>query len=199
MERERSHIGRPGAGRGLLGTALAVGALLTLSCGDSNTTPGIVQIDVTWLGSPTIFSCGGFTDGAGRAWTDPAFDDGAWTAVTLPDEDSFYVEQGGEDADRYYRGTFTLDRTDGQVGFRITSDDGAEVYVNGTLVGKFGLEDDICHAASCVNLPDCGINVNVPPQVIPAALLHTGTNVLAVHVSNALQNSVFDFGLYVEP
>ncbi len=178
--------------------ALAVALLFLLSCDDSSTGSGSPIVDVTWLGSEPMTTCVGPTDGDGVAWSEPEFDDSGWELLELPEGDSFVPDS--VPMDRFFRGVFELEATDQTLAFSLSTDDGAEVYVNGTLVGTFGLAPDICHITGCVNRPVlCDENQDYPPQTIPAELLRQGTNVIAVHVSNPLSHSAFDFALFVEP
>jgi cell wall-associated NlpC family hydrolase len=159
--------------------------------------PGFQGVSATWKASPIISSCGGFTDTLGRAWTDPAFDDSTWSAITPPDAGSFNTPGLGP-ADRFYRGSFNVSSTAQPVFLFFVSDDSIEIFVNGTSIGSFSpFAPSICHQLGCVNIPGCGpgFNVDVPPVQVPANLLRQGMNLVAAHVSNGGGGSYFDMAV----
>lgn len=129
---------------------------------------------VSWRASAAVDDCAGPTDSHGDPWFDPAFDDSAWSPISLP-------ASGGvpSSRDRFFRGTFMLDaKADAVLTF--DTDDGLWVYVNGTYKGHWG---GACHAGGCVGHPpsSCGsarVYVDVSDDLIP------GENVIAFHLSN---------------
>lgn len=130
--------------------------------------------DVVWLASPQSNSCSGPTDGSGHAWTDPTFDEAGWTSITLPDANF--------SQDRYYRGHLQMAGPAADISVFVSSDDGCEVFINGSALGTFGSG---CHQLGCVNRAgSCGSNRCVPPLLVSQSQLFTGDNVVAVHVSN---------------
>jgi hypothetical protein len=82
--------------------------------------------------------------------------------------------------DRYYRSHFTWDGTS-PLGLHFASDDGLTIYINGTLLGSWG---NGWRQAGCVNnfSGNCGFNVSVPDQGIPASVLRTGDNANTIAV-----------------
>jgi len=136
--------------------------------------PSAARPDVLWLASPMSTSCTGPTDGSGRAWTDPAFDEAGWVSLTPPDGD--FVK------DRYYRGHVQVAAPAAELSLFVSTDDGCEVFVNGYSLGAFGAG---CHGLGCVNRAgSCGSNRCVPPLLLDDGQLVPGANVVAVHVSN---------------
>jgi murein DD-endopeptidase MepM/ murein hydrolase activator NlpD len=120
----------------------------------------------TWLASEPADDCAGSVDAAGRSWTDPAFDDAAWTAVRLPD-----VASIPEFQDRYYRLHVPL-TTASAAQIELSVDDGLTLYANGHHLGTWGADE--CH----------GEGVAAGTVVDLTAYLHLGDNVLAIHASN---------------
>ena len=166
-------------GRVILGLQVIAGltivAFATASAQTHNASSasGALQ-DVVWLASPSSNSCTGPTDASGHVWTDPAFDEAGWVSVSLPDQHYFQ--------DRYYRGHLQLAATAADLSLFLNSDDGSEMFVNGSSLGAFG---GACHAFGCANRPgSCRANQCVPPLALNESQLTAGDNVLAVHVSN---------------
>src|SRR5439155_18043150 len=118
---------------------LATIALLTVAVSglaQNPVPPGFQPIPTIWKGSPITSDCSGFADSSGRSWTDPLFDDSAWSSITPPDAGTFSTPGVGS-ADRFYRGIFTLTSTAQPVSLFFISDDGIEIFVNGTSIGSF--------------------------------------------------------------
>lgn len=119
-------------------------------------------------------------------WSDELFDDSHWTGVALPDVSTA--------RDRFYRGRFELPDPPGPVSLFFRCDDGCDVYVNGSLLGSYGPKGT-CHQPGCVNLSDCFFTSFVPPVPVPLGLLASGTNVVAVHVTNGPNRLYFDMSI----
>jgi hypothetical protein len=64
-----------------------------------------LEADVEWKGSRVLKPGKRLVDGVGRLWYEPLFDDAAWTAVQLPDNNSFGEE---EPRNRFYRSHFWM-------------------------------------------------------------------------------------------
>lgn len=133
----------------------------------------------------------GPTDSAGRAWNSSAFDDAQWTIASLPDSVSGDSQLPN---DRYYRARFIWDGSS-QMKVNFSSDDGLTVYVNGSLLGSWG---NGYRQAGCVNLSFCALNTSVPAQTIPASLLRTGENIIAIDVWNTGEGFSLNAGLTSE-
>jgi hypothetical protein len=162
-----------------------------------------LEADVEWKGSRVLKPGKRLVDGVGRLWYEPLFDDAAWTAVELPDNNSFGEE---EPRNRFYRSHFwmgkpreaisvTLSRdtrepTAGEtsqeseaINLVFASDDGIWIYVNGRILGHWGAPEK---RGGCVNDPlkRCGVDGSVPPVSVPEDYLQPGDNVIAVKVHN---------------
>lgn len=177
---------------------LLVILFVTLSAVAQNPVPpGFQSISASWKGSPITTDCGGFTDAFGKIWTDPFFDDTTWSSITPPDAGSFNTP-GLNPSDRFYRGNFSLQSTAQPVFLFFVSDDGIEIFINGqplTPRSSFSPQStNVCHQLGCVNIPGCGPGFDLDPGVvqIPPALLQSGTNLIAAHVSNGGGGSYFD-------
>lgn len=120
----------------------------------------------TWRASPVADDCLGPVDTAGRAWYDAKFDDSAWTPTTLPEAGTIPSDQ-----DRYYRLHYRLGSVSA-VEITLTGDDGLQLYVNGRRIGGWGAAE--CHGEEMAGEVHLDLT----------AYMHTGDNVLAVHVSN---------------
>lgn len=127
-------------------------------------------------------------DTAGNVWSDPSFDDSQWTRIPLPDI--------GKGRDRFYRGRFELSDPLEPLALFFRCDDGCDISVNGSPLGSYG-PNGTCHQAGCVNLSDCFYKSFISPILVPQSLLVSGTNIVAVHVSNG-PNRLF-FGMSVAP
>jgi hypothetical protein len=144
---------------------------------------------LSWVASaPWNGALEGPQDGSGRPWYSPQFDDSGWSAITVPDQDSF-----GAGYDRFYRADFELSSVPAALPVWFASDDGVWVYVNGALAGHWG---GAWRGEGCVNQFElCNSSVSVDPQDI-AGFLVPGTNTVAAMVSNGVCcHSYFDFQL----
>jgi sialate O-acetylesterase len=105
----------------------------------------------------------------GRApWSAPSLDDSGWGTMPVP---AYWEDNGlaGVDGTAWYRTSFTLSDSGVRAGLTLTMqaiDDDDITWINGTQVGR-----------------TTGYNV-VRNYVIPAALLHAGSNSLVVRVSD---------------
>ena len=129
-----------------------------------------------WSGDAT-----GPTDAAGRPWYAPQFDDSGWVTIELPDANGLPPA-----TDRFYRVSSYVSDPSNVPPLSFASDDGIWIYVNGVSLGHWG---GSWRQSGCVNRCDTG--VDVPPQRI-SDLLETGTNTIAVMVSNGPGDSYFD-------
>jgi hypothetical protein len=145
-------------------------------------------LGVTWRVFPDVLSCTGPTDAAGRPWTNPLFDDSMWPARALPDS----RQTTSARVSRFYRGRFTLGAA-APIWLFFSSDDGAEIFINGTSVGSFGHG---CSNDGCNNLAtSCGLNQCVPAITISQDNLVAGTNVVSFHLWNGPSgNAQFNMG-----
>ncbi len=145
------------------------------------------SVNMTWRRSAAwTGSQSGPRDGTGRAWTDPNFDDGTWTVTGLPDGSP---SDSALPNDRYYRAHFNWNGSS-TARLSFVSDDGLAIYVNGSLLGSWGSG---YRQPGCVNNASiCSINTNVPTQTIPASMLRTGENVIAIDLWNTQQGFYLD-------
>jgi hypothetical protein len=111
----------------------------------------------------------------GRYWWELSFNDISWTTVTLPDQGDTV-----ELSDQYYRTHFTWDGAS-NVSIDFASDDGIEIYMNGSLFGTWGPG---WRRLGCVNLSWCEHKEQVSTQNIPTSMLKVGDNVIAVGLTN---------------
>lgn len=72
-------------------------------------------------------------DSSGRIWTDPAYDDSAWTDKSIPHDGGITRTWIG-----YYRFHFDLLGPPPPLSIWPQSDDGLALYFNGTSVGSWG-------------------------------------------------------------
>jgi pimeloyl-ACP methyl ester carboxylesterase len=153
------------------GKGFDVGYVRCVRGGQSGSLPISWKKSGIWTGYQT-----GPQDVSGHFWKDRIFDDTLWSAVTLPDSGSDSTAD-----DRYYRAHFTWDGiSDLSVNF--SSDDGLAIYINGNLLGSWGSG---WRQYGCVNGPsNCSVNSSVPAQIIPASMLASGDNVIAVDLWN---------------
>ena len=146
-----------------------------------------LETESMWrMSEPWNGSFEGPTDSSSRPWYQADFDDSNWSAVALPDQDSFSAGY-----DRFYRTEFELSSQPGTYPVSFASDDGIWIYVNGTFVGHWGAD---WRVGGCVNQSTlCLTSISVDPQDI-ATFLVVGRNAIAVRVSNGqCCNSYFDF------
>ncbi len=133
-------------------------------------------LSVDWRAPSDRTSCSGPTDASGRSWSDPLFDDSTWGGMPLPDA----RDTTRDNVSRFYRGRFTLDAP-APVWIFFTSDDGAEIFINGNSLGSFGRG---CPNDGCVNRLDCSINFCIAPIPVDPSQLVAGTNVVSAHMWN---------------
>jgi hypothetical protein len=130
-------------------------------------------VEVKWLASTVGVSCEASLPGE-TPWWDAEFDDSAWSAIELPDENSIPFP-----GDRFYRGHF-LASPGATVVLDWQSDDGSWVWLNGEFLGHWGGD---CHEGGCVGgAGDCG---GPGGQLDLTGRVRPGENLLAVHVSNS--------------
>lgn len=143
-----------------------------------------------WWGSQPFDEEDGPTDDRGVPWTSTSYDMVGWSTVSLPDSGHCPAGQ-----DRAYRAWFQPDDLEHKYKFRLQSDDGIWVYVNGDLVGHWGGD---WQEEGCVNDgASCTSTVDVDPINLTDAL-HTGDNLVAIRVSNAINNQYFDLEVECE-
>lgn len=170
----------------------------TAETGDSNTTDTLDSPDTdtrpcadlsdpsswTWWGSQPFDEAADPTDDSGVPWYSTSFDMVGWSTVSLPD--SGHCPAGN---DRVYRAWFSVPDLDHRYTFRLQSDDGIWVYINGSYVGHWGGE---WQEEGCVNDDaSCSEAVDVDPVNITDYLV-AGDNLVAIRVSNAINNHYFD-------
>jgi len=133
-------------------------------------------------------------DSSGYEWYEYSYNDTKWSPLkNLPDRG-----WGCDKCDRYYRGYFeltedNLNANDYYLDF--TSDDGIWIYVNSGIVGHWGGE---MHKGGRANGPGAGKYEKVDP-VFVSDKLHSGKNVISVHVSECDGLEFFDMKFYVRP
>lgn len=138
----------------------------------------------TWWGSQPFAEEADPTDDGGVPWYSTSFDMVGWSTVSLPD--SGHCPAGD---DRVYRAWFSVPDLDHRYTFRLQSDDGVWLYINGEAVGHWGGD---WQEEGCVNDDaSCTTAVSVDPINITEHL-RTGDNLVAVRVSNAVNNQYFD-------
>lgn len=102
-----------------------------------------------------------------------------------------------ENCDRFYRGIFYISSIEDMfhdivLGFK--SDDGIWIYINGKFIAHYGGR---IHEQGCVNMGNCGIESTVEPFKINKYLT-TGTNIIAIQVSQSINNQYFEANLYAQ-
>ncbi len=138
----------------------------------------------TWWGSQPFAEEDGPSDGSGRAWYATDYEMVGWSTVSMPD--SGHCPSG---YDRVYRAWFDVSDVDHKFKFRLQSDDGIWLYVNGEYVGHWGGD---WQEEGCVNDDaGCEVAVDVDPINI-TEYLHEGSNLVAARVSNAIDSHWFD-------
>lgn len=157
----------------------AAGLLLVIGLGVGipaplHATPPTLSVD--WRVSSDRTTCSGPTDASGQLWTNPLFDDSTWSTLTPPDTRD--TTRGN--VSRFYRGRFTLDAPV-PVWLFFATDDGVEVFINGSSLGSFGRG---CSNDGCINRLDCGINYCIAPIAVAPSQLVAGANVVSAHVWN---------------
>ncbi len=132
-----------------------------------------------------------FTRGDDPAYADPSFDDGAWTAWTVPDNWGAEADLSGYDGFAWYRRTFTLpERPAGVTDSAVVAalgkiDDADQTFLNGTEIGRTGGFP-----------PTFDSTWEVPREYYPAdGVLRWGaTNVLAVRMYDGTGGGGFHQG-----
>jgi hypothetical protein len=136
-----------------------------------------------WMASPAFATEPDPMDGMGRAFWEVGFDGSGFAPVVLPDT---AVPVG---MDRAYRAEIELSEVPLDLSLNLQSDDGIEVWVNGTFVGQWG---GPWQEEGCVNEnAQCLVTTNVPPVSV-TDLVVPGANVIAARVSNAIANAYFE-------
>ncbi len=134
-----------------------------------------------WWGSMPFSHEAPLTDSSGRVYTSVDFDLTDWSTVVTPDEG--HIPSG---SDRVYRVQLWLDEVGPRFFLDIQSDDGVWIHVNEAEVGHWG---GGWQEEGCVNdLASCTEYVEADPVEI-TDYLNVGSNLLAVRVSNAVNNA----------
>lgn len=134
-----------------------------------------------WWGSMPYGHESDLTDGSGRPYYATDYEMRDYSTVSMPDEG--HIPSG---YDKSYRVDLWLDAEGPRIFVDLQSDDGLWVYVNGERVGQWG---GGWQEEGCVNdLANCTEFVEVSAVEITDKL-NVGRNVLAVRVSNAVNNS----------
>jgi hypothetical protein len=144
------------------------------------------------VGTPIAFGStwrylGDGTD-QGTAWRAPGFNDGAWPtgpgifgwgtgteATVLP----------GTPLTSYYRTAFDVPDLGTTKALRLSMkiNAGAAVYVNGVEAGRVNMPaGDLTAATPAAAYVCCGEEARVKEVIVPASLLHTGTNTIAAEL-----------------
>jgi len=134
-----------------------------------------------WWGSMPFSTEPDLTDPAGNPFYATTFDLKDWSTVANPD--SGHTPSG---YDKAYRVELTLAATGPEVWVDLQSDDGLWVYVNGASVGHWG---GGWQQEGCVNDDANCLEYVYADPVQVTDHLHVGVNVLAVRVSNAIDQS----------
>ena len=129
----------------------------------------------------------------GTAWREVSFDDDAWASGPAQlgygdGDEATEVSFGGDSQNThittYFRHTFTL-RDHDQFATLVTGlvrDDGAAVYLNGTLIALSNLEPDATFSTLAGGNPGFTGEATWSEFPVPPGLLREGTNVLAVEI-----------------
>lgn len=134
-----------------------------------------------------------FEDKLGLDWYQYSYKDYWSNLISMPDRD-----WGCENCDRYYRGYFyvsSIKTFAKNYLLSINSDDGIWIYINGEYYGHIG---GAIHQQGCVNMTWCWENRNIQPFNINKYLI-AGKNVIAVHVSESIDNEYFNCLLIKHP
>lgn len=137
-----------------------------------------------WRASPPFTTQAAPTDAAGVPFTAPSYDDGTWSALSLPDV-------GGIPAgsDRAYRTDLVVAGSAPSWRMELQSDDGIEVWIDGTPVGQWG---GAWQELGCVNDDAHCVEFDIVAPVDVTAALPEGAHTLAVRVSNPIEGSYAD-------
>ncbi len=147
----------------------------------------------------------------GVAWRAPGFDDAAWSSGVAQfgygqSDEKTVVSFGGNANNKhvttYFRKQFVVNNAPclESVTLKLVVDDGAAVYLNGTNVVRYQLSPDatfntLASSVQATNVEDTWFSFAIDP-----ALLHNGTNTLAVEIHQAALNDPdlnFDLQLLV--
>lgn len=132
-------------------------------------------------------------DNKGLEWYQYTYSNNWSNLISMPDRD-----WGCENCDRYYRGYFyvsSIKTFAKNYLLSINSDDGIWIYINGNYAGHLG---GAIHQQGCVNMTWCWENRSVKPININEYLIK-GKNVIAVHVSESINNEYFNCLLIKQP
>jgi hypothetical protein len=135
----------------------------------------------------------------GTAWREPAFDDSAWSGGIAQfgygnGDEKTVVSYGGNANNKhvttYFRKQFVVDNAPclESLTLKMVMDDGAAVYLNGTNILNYKLAANAAYntlatSVQATNVEDTWFSYPVNP-----ALLHNGTNTLAVEIHQAALN-----------
>lgn len=179
--------GDPGGETGETGESGAGDTGVALDSGDTDTRPCADDPGPgswTWWGSQPFAEEADPTDSSGRPWYATDYEMVGWSTVSMPD--SGHCPSG---YDRAYRAWFTVSDVEHRFKFRLQSDDGIWLYVNGEFVGHWGGD---WQEEGCVNDDaGCEVTVEVDPLNITEHL-RAGENLVAARVSNAVNTHYFD-------
>lgn len=134
-----------------------------------------------WWGSMPFSTEADLEDPAGQPYYATSFDLKDWSTVSNPD--SGHTPSG---SDKAYRVDLTLAATGPAIWVDLQSDDGLWLYVNEVFVGHWGGD---WQEEGCVNDDANCATFEYADPVDVTAHLHAGPNVLAVRVSNAIDQS----------
>jgi len=136
----------------------------------------------------------------GTAWREVTYNDGGWSTGSAQlgygeGDESTQVGFGGDEQNKhittYFRHTFTLTEQDqfATLVAGLIRDDGAAVYLNGTLVALDNLASDPTSSTLAGNNPGLTKENTWSEFPVPLGLLRVGTNVLAVEIHQDSVNS----------
>jgi len=119
-----------------------------------------------------------FVSGSSQSnWYSPDFDDAVWSFTDLPDKD-------WTDSDRYYRKSLVFIKGSDKTWLNVSSDDGAECYVNGnSLFSDTGSKHEHGKRNCWITAGLAGCNYWDYSYDI-SGYLKEGTNLIACHVHN---------------
>lgn len=120
------------------------------------------------------------------------------STALLPEVNTFDTAENGPAKSRLYLADVTLPTAANPLFLYFSSDDGAEVYVNGIRVTSYSSEPggDLSQLRECVNNNDCQNNVRAGPVQLPSSVLQaSGTNRIAIKVTNVSGASFFSAAL----
>lgn len=162
---------------------VAGGALAPIAAATAASTVPLIAAGASWR-----FNNGG-TD-LGTSWRSTSYSDTAWKTGT----GRMGVGDGDEDTNigaaqrtAYFRGSFTIDSPSAysDIALQLSRDDGAVVYLNGTEVSRTNMPTGTISFSTGASSIDGWDGDKVETISVPASLLATGKNVLAVEVHQA--------------